>query len=706
MNLLRVITRFLLLSLCSFILVFQPVMAQVRDSIPADSIWLKEQLSEIVVQAFEQTKKLADQPAPISYLSQKALSRYNSLNIISAMNAVPGVRMDQRSPGSVRLNIRGSSLRSPFGVRNVKVYYNGIPLTDPGGNTYLNQLSFDDYGSVEVIKGPSGSLYGAGTGGVVLIESPLFSENKPPENSIKLHLGTGSFGLQKGAASLTWRGKNSGNELRYSDVKSEGYRDHTALRHQTASYSASFKINQLEELAAFFHYTNLYYQTPGALTREEYAINPKSSRPAAGSQPSAKASRAAVHQKAFVTGLKYTYYFKPGFKNTTVLYGSYTDFINPTTRNYELRKEPHFGGRTVFQYQHMGQKIQSQYWLGAEIQQGYFSQQDFGNDLGRADTLQTIDRTNEFDALLFAQGEWTFRHGWDVSAAVSLNHQQLLFTRLYPEVADFRKKYPLVAAPRITFSKKVIPDILLYLDVSKGFSPPTVAEFLPSTNVLNKNLHAEQGINFELGSKGYFIKHKLYYEVSTFVMHLTQSISQRRDSSGADYFVNAGGAWQKGLEALLSYNLYQNKNSFFTGMQAWISQTLFDFRYDRYTSSGRDYSGNKFPGTAPYTLASGIDVQTGINLNAHLTFQHTSKIPLNDANEVYAAPYNLLGLRLSYHKKINKQLQFELSAGGDNLLNEKYSLGDDVNAFGGRYYNAAPAINFYGNVNFKFNLDK
>lgn len=681
--------------------------AQTKDRISEDSVLLKGQLSEVVVNAFEQTKKLSDQPAAISFISAKAFNRYNSLNIVSAMNAVPGVRMDQRSPGSVRLNIRGSSLRSPFGVRNVKVYYNGMPLTDPGGNTYLNQLGFDDYGSIEIIKGPSGSLYGAGTGGVVVIRSPLFAQLGPTENSVGINLGTGSFGLKKGAVSLTWGGKKSGNEWRYSDIQKEGYRNHTRLRHQVASYSTRLKLNHKETLDAFFHYTNLYYQTPGALTKTEYDQHPEWARTASGTQPSAEESKAAVHQKAFFAGIKHTYYFRPGFQNTTVLYGSYTDFTNPTTRNYELRKEPHFGGRTVFQYHREGEKIQSRYWLGAEVQQGYFSQKDFGNDHGRPDTLQIIDRTNEFDALLFAQAEWRFLHGWDVSAAFSLNHQQLQFTNLYPgRAATFNKKYPLIAAPRIALSKKIAPDILLYLNVSKGFSPPTVAEFLPSTNVLNKNLHAEQGINYELGSKGHFIKHRLYYEASAFVMHLTQSISQRRDSSGADYFVNAGGAWQKGLEAFLSYDLYENQNSFLRSIQAWLSQTFFDFRYKDYFSDGKDFSGKKFPGTAPYTLAAGIDIQTGVDLAAHVTFQHTSKMPLNDANDVYASSYSLLGLQLAYHKKIGKHMICELSAGGNNLLNEKYSLGDDVNAFGGRYYNAAPPMNFYTNVSFKYILNK
>ena len=37
--------------------------------------------------------------------------------------AIPGVRMEERTPGSYRLSIRGSLLRSPFGIRNVKVYF-------------------------------------------------------------------------------------------------------------------------------------------------------------------------------------------------------------------------------------------------------------------------------------------------------------------------------------------------------------------------------------------------------------------------------------------------------------------------------------------------------------------------------------------------------------------------------------------------------
>src|SRR5574339_1246898 len=116
-------------------------------------------LQEITLKAYEQNYRLMQMPASVSLISKNQLTRFNNTTILPALNSKPGIRMEERSPASYRLNIRGSSLRSPFGVRNVKVYYNDIPYTDPGGNTYLNQLGYYNIQSLEIIKGPGSSLY-------------------------------------------------------------------------------------------------------------------------------------------------------------------------------------------------------------------------------------------------------------------------------------------------------------------------------------------------------------------------------------------------------------------------------------------------------------------------------------------------------------------------------------------------------------------
>src|SRR5689334_10487426 len=78
-------------------------------------------LQQVVVKAYEQNRQLKEVSAAINVINADQLNRYNNTSLLPALNATPGVRMEERSPGSYRLNIRGSTLRSPFGVRNVKV---------------------------------------------------------------------------------------------------------------------------------------------------------------------------------------------------------------------------------------------------------------------------------------------------------------------------------------------------------------------------------------------------------------------------------------------------------------------------------------------------------------------------------------------------------------------------------------------------------
>jgi iron complex outermembrane receptor protein len=86
-----------------------------------------------------------------------------------------------------------------------------------------------------------------------------------------------------------------------------------------------------------------------------------------------------------------------------------------------------------------------------------------------------------------------------------------------------------------------------------------------------------------------------------------------------------------------------------------------------------------------------------------LQHNYTATIPLNDANSVYAKRYNLVQAKVGYTGlKLNKS-SFEIYSGVDNLFNVKYSLGNDLNAAGGRYFNPAAGRNFYAGLSYRFN---
>jgi iron complex outermembrane receptor protein len=74
---------------------------------------------------------------------------------------------------------------------------------------------------------------------------------------------------------------------------------------------------------------------------------------------------------------------------------------------------------------------------------------------------------------------------------------------------------------------------------------------------------------------------------------------------------------------------------------------------------------------------------------------------LNDANSVYADRYQLLQAKLGYRWK-NTTSSFDIFFGVDNLLNQSYSLGNDINALGNRYYNAAAGRNVFAGIICRF----
>src|SRR5690606_34959679 len=153
----------------------------------------------------------------------------------------------------------------------VKVYYNNIPFTDPGGNTFFNQLGYYNFQSLEIIKGPGSSLYGAGTGGVILINSLEEDFTK----GASINFSYGSYQTVNRNFKINFGSDDFRNTVSFSQLNSEGYRNHTQLERINFNWDAGAKLSDKGRLQASLLYGDLYYQTPGALTYAQYLQNPK-----------------------------------------------------------------------------------------------------------------------------------------------------------------------------------------------------------------------------------------------------------------------------------------------------------------------------------------------------------------------------------------------------------------------------------------------
>jgi len=662
------------------------------------------QINEVVVRGYATNRRLLETPASIGLLTRRDLNqRFGTPTIIPAMNTLPGVRADERSPGSYRLAIRGSAIRSPFGVRNVKTYWNELPLTDAGGNTPLNALDIRALGRIEVIKGPSGSLYGAGTGGTL-----LFSGLGVPAGKTNIELSAlgGSYGLYGNGVAVQSGKNNSAIAVNYNHLQSDGYRDQSAMVRDNLSLIGSFQVSPKRTVSLLGLYSDLHYQTPGGLNEAQYRANPRASRPATATLPSSAAQQAGIYQKVGYLGISHEYRWNDRIQNTTVLYGSTTDFANPFITNYEKRADQGLGGRTVTQIRLPNGPLPTTFTVGAELLRNFTVDRNFGNRAGVPDTIQTDEELIARQTTVFAQAETELPAHFRLTAGLSRNDVRYDFTRFPVRSAGalpattIRRTFSPVWLPRVALLRTFGQNLSAFASISTGYSAPSSQEVRPSAGGFNATLNPERGVNYEVGLRGSTLNGHFTFNIAAYQFYLRQTIVRRSDASGAEYFVNAGRTDQRGLEAQLSYDFITSSSptSLFSLLRLWHSLTLTNYRFKDYQQGTTDLSNNRVPGVAPTTLVTGIDAETRLGIYAHVTFQYLNQFPLIDANTVMSDPTRLLQATIGYRRALGQHWALDLYASGDNLLNQTYSLGYDLNAVGNRFYNAAPARNGLGGV--------
>lgn len=644
--------------------------------------------SEIVISAFYGRAKWKQMPAAIALIRPHELRNSPTSSFLPVFNTVSGVRMEERSPGSYRLSVRGSLLRSPFGIRNIKVYLNDLPLTDGGGNTYLNLIDISQINSAEVLKGPVASVYGAGTGGAVLLQSDLSIQNKRSSNYFG-GLSTGSYGLLQQHAGWEIRDSNWTSRLQQIHLQSDGYRQQSAMRRDGLQWQMAIKRKDHLWRALLF-YTDLYYQTPGGINEAQFKQNPTLARQPAGTLPGAVQQKTAIYNKTFYTGVHHQYSINA--KNSIRSFGmmSVTGFKNPFITNYEERAEDNIGAGTQWQYQMESGEHVLQLNTGGEGQYQHSAIDNFGNRNGIKDTVQYRDKVYAIQWFVFSQLQYSYKKQLFITAGISINQQSYRYRRLTdPNSIYARKRIANVITPRVALSYAVNREVSLYALVAKGFSAPTLAEFRPSDGNFYGNLNAESGWNIEVGIKGAVLKERVQFDLAFYRFALKDAIVRRNSNTGAEYFVNAGGTLQKGVEAMLKAKLIDNPSKMISTLRIWSSYSYQPYNFTAYRQGNIDFSDKQLTGVPRNTWVSGVDVQTQMGIYLLTSLNLVSTIPLNDANDAYAPSYQLLQGSIGYRKN-----KLDIFFAIDNGLNQAYSLGNDINALGRRYYNAAAARNF------------
>ncbi|QKJ31246.1 TonB-dependent receptor [Mucilaginibacter mali] len=669
-----------------------------------DKTIISDTIRTVVVRSYLFNQPYFNVPAPIGVLYPQQLKLQADNSLVPAMNTIPGVKMEERSPGSYRLSIRGSLLRSPFGVRDVKVYFDEIPLTDAGGNTYLNAIDVNSVKSLEVLKGPDGSLFGANSGGVLILR-PISNSNTADSNYAKVGFNGGSYSALHQNAMVQALGANNQLNLSQAYQNYGGYRQHSNMHRDYFQLADKYSFSAKEQLKVLALYSNLNYQTPGGLTFAQMQADPQAARPATKTVPGAIDQQIRITTKVFLGGVVNEARLSDHLKNVTSLSTMHVDFANPFITNYEQRAEDTYSLRSYFELEgaHPGYAWATN--LGVEWQRTNSTINNYDNNAGVKGNPQKLDKINSGQHFIFGRYTADIDGTLHLEAALSLNYYGYDFKNLYPlnQSGFTPRNFSPQLMPRVALSYSFTNNLMARASVSRGYSPPTTAEVRPTDNVINTGLQPQNGWNYETGIRLRNSAETMLLDASVFYYRVSNSIVRRLHPDETEYYINAGGTNQTGFElAFTDWLIRENKAHFVRGLQFNTAYTLSRYFFRDYADATTNYSGNPLTGVPRHVIVSSLQVKIPQNLYVFVQHNYTASIPLNDASNVFAPQYHLLQAKAGCTCNLTHKTKLDIYAGTDNLLNAQYSLGNDLNAVGSRYFNPSPLRNYYAGFSLMF----
>ncbi len=669
-------------------------------------------LSEVTVSAFEGERTLLETPASVGRISASDIARFAQLSPQQSLSTIPGVKVESTTIGRYSMRIRGGNLGVVGHTDNYKSYYNGIPITFADGFSPLAYFDFANISSASIIRGPSGSIYGAGLSGVALYE------NKTPvnlETSLKTEALLGSYGSHRYSLAFATGGEKSDLRLQYSTVHTDGYREESASDNQFVNVFARFFPSEKQTISFLANYMERDYGIPGNINAEQVAENPRQPRNSPELDNGVKGHNlmiGAAHEYRWNNQWENTTSFSYQMYEGTFLIG--TPFFKIADRGVTTT----FSMRSATAYNFNAfSGMPTRFVFGGEFTRGINEVSDYsdGFDSPIYSSRGTVDRS----ALAFAQLEMELPGAMTMTLGGSFNNFYVSFEERLLEtgVPRFTKEVNDLS-PRIALVKKLKENLYLQGNISKGFSPPPRGAIDNDGFNTNENLKSAKGLNKEIGIRGTVLDNNISFDLVYYHLDETDVIVPRITSNagGLDRIMNenAGAIRRHGIELGAEYMIRNDPSKALTMAKLWSSYTYMDHQFKTYNTIAIDdnneslevsYDGNDIPGIHPHTVVLGLDLYSKMGLYVNNTFSYYGPIFLNNANTQTDDAYSLLDIKAGYRRMLPRNLQVDIYGGANNILDEDYSSMHSLNASFGAYFDPAPKRNFFGGISLKYNFN-
>lgn len=654
------------------------------------------ELSEVLVSAYGDNRSLRNVGGAVGLIGRKELYRENDVSVTSSLNRIPGVYMQSGALNTNRLTIRGIGTRSPFSTTKIRAYLEDIPLTTGEGETTIEDIDLEILERVEVIKGPTSSIYGAGLGGTLQLvpQKPLGERT-----SVTGQLSGGSFGLRRLTSSFQTQNDRGGLYVNYNNTHSDGYRDNNTYDRQSFTGLGQWLAGENTQLTLLASWIDLKALIPSALNADDFQSRPQIAA------PNWQATRGGEDNNKLLTGLSIRQAFSRTLDLRGAIFGSH--FSNFEVRPFNILDESAYtlGLRNLLFWRPAINTGQLQVKTGLEYFYERYTWRTFENENAVAGEGLSNNRENRRYYNLFAESVWQPVDKVRITAGLNFNRTNYTLDDLFPgdsvdQSGDYTFKN--IWSPRVALQYSPLVSGSFYATISHGFSPPTLEETLNPEGSRNPDIQPETGWNYELGFRGEVLGQRLFLDISLYSMRIEDLLVARRTAEDAFVGINAGKTIHNGLELSFNYPWISNRG-IWRLVQWFGSYTYARYRFKEFVDGEDDFSENRLTGVPPHWLNLGLDLETKLGFFAHFTMLYVDELPVDDANTVFAESYAVANVKIGWSGNIGAHLTWTAYAGVNNLFDEQYASMVSVNAsgFGGqapRYFYPGLPVHYYGGL--------
>ncbi len=570
-------------------------------------------LNPVVVTATRSAQSSFDLPVSIDAIDSETIHDARlGANLSEVSPRIPGVVINNRynSAQELAISTRGFGARSVFGVKGVRIYADGIPLTTPDGQGQLGALNLDTVGQVEFLRGPFSALYGNSSGGVV--QAITRDGSKTPTLSGGITFG--SYNTKREFLTIEGQQGDVNYIMSTSQITSNGYRDHSEYRRDNFNSKISFNLNEDTKLTLVANYMNQpYTDDPQALTPTQFKQNPKQAKPIDTYTGNTRVIREQTYGGVILDhNLSETQSLR-----LMTYYGERSNLQYLPTSASGFKRD--FGGADM-RWTYKDTLFAKPFSFAAGIaydmmeddRKRWSTKDASNNPVGVKTALTRSEMQKAWNVDQYAQA--TFEPTERLLLIAGMRHSKVKMNVEDTYLGDGNAGGALEysnTSPVLGATFKVTPSFNLYANYGEGFETPTFAE-MSYSSVNGSNAGAGPNLtmkpsktkNYEVGAKA-FVTDNTRVNLAIFKIDSKNEITvaDNNTSTNTSVYKSVAETERKGLELSIDSRLPYNF-SFYGAYTLMDAEFKNNFANDANTASTRVSSGNKIPGTYTATTYS------------------------------------------------------------------------------------------------------